>query len=310
MRHTTRSAFRWTLASLAVVCLCFAAIGAAPASAQITPLPTPDPKPGGYGLAATKTQAPPTQGARITVPNNGASFTNSPITVQGICPNDLLVQIYNNNVMVGSVLCKNRSFRIEVSLFSGDNELKAIVYDDVDQAGPTSNTVRVTYTDTQFSAFGQLVTLTSNYGRRAAAAGTQLAWPLQLSGGNGPYAFSIDWGDGSEPQLMSRALAGSFSIGHVYKNGGIYQINIKVTDTNGVTAFLQLIAVANGEAAPVSADTTDDADGPVRERVTILWVPAAVALVLLFPAFWLGRQSQLVSLRNRMLKERDAYSDK
>lgn len=276
--------------------------------AQITPLPTPDPKPGGYGLQATKTQAAPTEGASITVPGNGASFTESPITVQGICPDGLLVQIYNNNVMVGAVICENGSFSVQVSLFIGTNDLKAVVFDDVEQAGPESNTVTVTYTNSNFTAFGQLITLTSTYGRRAAAAGTQLGWPIQLSGGNGPYAFSIDWGDGSDPELMSQAVAGAINIGHVYKNAGIYQINIRVSDVNGVTAFLQLVAVANGE--PKAAAGTTETNGKGTEKVAVLWIPAAIAFFLLFPTFWLGRRSQIVSLRNRMLKERDAYGDK
>ena len=60
--------------TLAVVCTLFVTIGQV--SAQITPIPNPDPKPGGYGLEATKTQAPPAQGATITVLNSGGSFTN------------------------------------------------------------------------------------------------------------------------------------------------------------------------------------------------------------------------------------------
>ena len=311
MSRNYRLNFKQTLLGTLVAFAGLLFIGGSSAYAQLTPLPTPDPAPGGYGLEATKTQAPPTEGATITVPGNGASFTNSPITVQGICPTDLLVQVYNNNVMVGAVMCENGSFSIEVSLFAGTNELKASVYDAVDQTGPDSNVVTVTYTNAQFTAFGELVTLTSSYGRRAAAAGTQLAWPLQLSGGTGPYAFSIDWGDGTEAQLMSQALAGTFSIGHVYKNAGIYQINVRVTDSNGVTAFLQLIAVANGKPVAVAGQAGDsDSKDAVRERVVILWIPAAVALILLFPAYWLGRRSQIISLRNRMLKERDSYSDK
>ncbi len=304
-----RPSLKWTITTMAAMVVCALSLGAYTAQAQLTPLPTPDPAPGGYGLQAIKKQAPPTQGATITVPGNGASFTNSPITVQGICPTGLLVQIYNNNVMVGAVMCENGSFSIEVSLFVGVNELKALVFDEVDQAGPESNTVSVTYSNTNFTAFGQLITLTSAFGRRAAAAGTQLGWPLQLSGGSGPYAFSIDWGDGTEPQLMSLSVAGAFNIAHVYKNAGIYQINIRVTDVNGASAFLQLIAVANGEPVAGSGETDTD-DGAIRERVIILWIPAAVALLLLFPTYWLGRRSQLVSLRNRMLKERDAFSQK
>ena len=304
-----RPSLKQLVSGAAATCLLLLLVGAQEAGAQLTPLPTPDPAPGGYGLQVTKTQAPPTEGATITVPGNGASFTESPITVQGICPDGLLIQVYNNNVMVGAVMCEGGSFSLQVSLFAGTNDLTVIVFDDVEQAGPESNTVTVTYTDSNFTAFGQLITLTSAYGRRAAAAGTQLGWPIQLSGGNGPYAFSIDWGDGGDPELMSQAVAGAFNIGHVYRNAGIYQINIRVSDVNGVSAFLQLIAVASGIPNPAAGETGDD-DALQQQRVEILWVPAAIALILLFPTFWLGRRSQLVSLRNRMLKERDAYSDK
>ena len=278
-----------------------------PASAQINPLPTPDPKPGSFGVEATKTQAAPVEGASITVPGNGASFTTSPTTVSGICPTDLLVLVYNNSVMVGAVMCENGSFSLQVSLFAGINELTALVYDQLDQAGPASNIITVNYTDTRFTAFGQLITLTSSYGRRSTAAGTQLTWPLQLSGGTGPYAFSIDWGDGSATELKSQSLAGLVNIAHAYKNAGLYQVNVKVTDANGVSAFLQLIAGSNGEVVDTGGTVGDEQTATVTR---ILWIPALIALALLIPAYWLGRRSQLVSLRNKMRKERDAYNKK
>ncbi len=269
----------------------------------LEPIPTPDPQPGSYGLEATKTQPPPTQGATITVPGSGASFATSPITVSGICPNDLLVQVFNNGVMVGSVMCSGGSFSLQVSLFAGVNELTAAVYDDLDQTGPASNTVTVNYTDTSFTAFGQLITLTSSFGRRAAPAGSELSWPLQISGGTGPYAFSIDWGDGTAPELKSQPLPGLLTISHVYKRAGIYQVNIRVTDVNGVSAFLQVISVASGK---VENPPASNADQNAVVTTKVLWIPAVLALVLLGPAFWLGRRSQLVTLRNKMLKERDA----
>lgn len=289
---------------VAVIAIVLVAL-AQPASA-LTPLPEPDPQPGAFGLEATKTQPPPTTGASITTPAGG-SFTSSPITVSGICPNELLVQIYNNGVMVGAVMCQGGSFSVEISLFAGTNELQAIVYDDLEQAGPPSNTVTVTYTDTNLTAFGELITLTSSYGRRSAAAGSQLEWPLQLAGGTGPYAFSIDWGDGTDTQLMSQSLAGVATIAHAYRQAGIYQVNIRVTDVNDVSAFLQVIAVSSGKLDPASQTTEAEA---ATSRVIILWIPAAIALVLLFPAYWLGRRSQLVSLRQKMLKERDNYQAK
>ncbi len=307
MAYTHYISTKLALPAAAVVIIAVLAVVLPAVSAgALTPLPTPDPQPGSYGVEATKKQAPPTQGATITVPGSGASFSASPITVSGICPTDLLVQIYNNNVMVGTVMCKGGSFQLEISLFAGANELKALVYDDLDQAGPESNAVTVNYTDTRFTAFGQLLTLTSSYGRRSAATGTQLVWPLQLSGGTGPYAFQLDWGDGSETQLLSQSLAGLVTAGHTYKRAGIYQVNIRVADTNGVTAFLQLVAVSSGVVEAVADTKEAEASQPNN---VVLWVPTVTALVLLLPVYWLGRRSQLVSLRTKMLKERDAYQE-
>lgn len=299
---------QWAFLTLVGTCLLALFVFAYSAHA-INQIPTPPPSPGSFGIAATKTQAPPTQGATISTPGNGSSFTNSPITVNGICPTGLLVQVYDNGVMVGSVMCTNGSFSLQVSLFPGTNELLVTVYDDLGQAGPSSNTVTVTYTDTRFSAFGTSITLTSSYGRRSAAANSQLDWPLQLSGGTGPYAFSIDWGDGTPSELKSQAVAGVVTISHVYKKAGIYQVNIRVTDKNGLSAFLQVIAVANGKVdGTTAAQSTDNTDKTAATKPPqILWIPIIVLLLLLPTSYWLGRRSELIILRNKMLHDRDKY---
>ncbi len=303
MTYIRKTTTKLAISAAAVVVAMGAVFASTVSVSALNPLPTPDPQPGSYGVEATKRQAPPTQGASITVPGGGASFTNSPITVSGICPAGLLVQIYNNNVMAGSVMCSGGSFSVEVSLFPGTNELRASVFDDLEQPGPESNTVTVTYADTRFTAFGQAITLTSAYGRRSAPTGTQLVWPLQLSGGTGPYAFQVDWGDGTDTQLLSQPLAGLVTITHTYKKAGIYQANIRVVDANGVTAFLQVIAVSSGTVEPEASPTAET----TQPKVTVLWVPAAIAVLLLLPTYWLGRRSQLVSLRAKMMRERDAY---
>lgn len=302
---------QWILSITIGMCLLALFVFSQPAAA-LNQIPIPSPKPGSYGLEATKKQAPPTQGATITTPGSGASYATSPIAVNGVCPNGLLVEVYNNGVMVGSVMCEGGSFSMQVSLFAGTNELSALVYDDLGQPGPVSNLVTVTYTNTQFTAFGALVTLTSSYGRRSAPAGSELTWPLQLSGGTGPYAFSIDWGDGSNPELKSQALSGVVDISHLYKKAGIYQVNITVTDVNGVSAFLQLVAVSSGKVDG-SGSGANAADKNANNTVAppeILWIPTATSLALLVPSYWLGRRSQLLSLRNKMMKERDSYSGK
>ncbi len=307
MTRTLRKSALWVLPTTVGVHLLALFVFVQPASA-INQIPTPPPIPGSYGLAATKTQEAPTSAATITTPGNGASFGNSPITVSGICTTGLLVQVYNNGVMVGSVMCTNNSFSLQASLFAGANEFTAIMYDDLEQAGPTSNIVTVNYTDSTITAFGQMITLTSSYGRRSAPSGSELSWPLQLTGGMGPYAFSLDWGDGSSAELKSQSLAGLVTIAHTYKKAGIYQVNVKVTDVNGVSAFLQVVAVSSGKVDGAAAGAGDTKDTTGTTKTEILWIPAAVGLVLLLPAYWLGRRSQIVSLHNKMLKERDAYN--
>jgi hypothetical protein len=307
MAHKIRFSVWQALPMTVGLCLLALFVFIQPALA-LTPIPTPAPQPGSVGLEATKAKAPPTQGATITTPGSGASFSTSPITVNGICPADLLVQVYDNGVMVGSVMCANGSFSIQVSLFAGTNELSASVFDDLGQTGPISNVVTITYTNTNFAQFGSLITLTTSYGRRSAPAGvTPLEWPLQLSGGQGPYAFSLDWGDGSKPDLKSQALSGIVTISHEYKNAGIYKVNVIATDVKGASAFLQVIAVSSGK---VDASSSSDKDAKAATTTTVLWIPTVVALILQIPVFWLGRRSQLVSMRNKMLKERDTYKQK
>jgi hypothetical protein len=293
---------------LAVLALgCLLAIASPLHVHAITPLPDPPPGAGSYGLEATKTQPAPTTTATISTPSNGASFTTSPITVSGLCTTGLLVQIYDNDVLVGAINCVGGSFSLQVSLFSGQNDLTATQFDDLGQASPDSNKVSVTYNNADFSAFGALITLTSNYGRRAADPGSTLTWPLLLSGGTGPYAFSINWGDGSKPDLKSVALAGEVDISHVYSQAGIYHVTVTVTDVNGVSAFLQLVAVANG--TPANTNSAGNSKGGTTTITKVMWIPAIICLLLLLPTYWLGRRSELVTLHKQLEKDMANYKE-
>ncbi len=96
---------------------------------------------GSIGIQGTISTAPPTRGATIAVPSNGAVFTTTPITVSGLCPSSVLVKLFANNVFVGSTFCVNGSYSLQIDLFSGQNDLVARVYDALDQTGPDSNLV-------------------------------------------------------------------------------------------------------------------------------------------------------------------------
>ena len=291
---------RLSVVALALIAVC---MGVLTDRATAINYVTPEPKGNSYGIELKIDGPPPTEAARITSPTNGQSFSDVPVTVTGTCKQGLFVKVLVNGAMAGSAFCNEGTFSMPVTLYTGQNDIVAYVFDNLDQEGPVSNTVTVSFNNANFSAFGQLITLTSNFSRRAAAPGALLTWPLQLEGGTGPYAFSIDWGDGSSPQLKSQAFAGNVDIAHAYKQAGIYQVVVKVTDANGVSAFIQLTAIATGK--PTAGVTVQDNNGgSTTTRTILLWQPAVVLFVLAIAAFWLGRRYELSALRKQI--ERDA----
>ncbi len=259
-----------------------------------------NPKNGSVGMEGRISSPPPTRGATISLPSNGQTFTTLPVTVSGLCPDDLLVKLFKNNVFAGSTQCKNGSYSLIIDLFSGRNELVARVFDSLDQAGPDSNKVSVTFNDARPGASSR-PTLTSNFAKLGVNPGQQLTWPITLSGGSGPYAVSIDWGDGSAAELRSLGFAGPFDIKHEYKTPGVYTIIIKVTDRDSATAYLQLVGVVNGPLSQeqIDAEAAEAAGGSEEKRV-ILWQPAAIMIPFLVSTFWLGRRYELKFLKKKI----------
>jgi hypothetical protein len=260
-------------------------------------------KSGSIGLQGTISTAAPKTGATITTPGNGATFSTTPITVSGLCPKGLLVKVFSNNVFVGSIQCDTGSYSLQIDLFSGQNELVARVYDALDQAGPDSNTVTVTYNSANFAQFGTQMLLTSIYASRGAPPSQEITWPILLSGGTGPYAISVDWGDGTPIDLISQESAGGFTIKHTYKTAGVYKIIVKATDKNKDTAFLQLVGVATG--ATQSKSGGGDKSGASSVRTVVIWWPCLLMLPLIVAAFWVGRRNELFVLRKKLEKSRD-----
>ena len=287
----------------------FIVVGAAaPASAQST-------QDGSVGLTGTISAPPPSTPATITVPSNGQSFTSLPVPVRGTCPNGTLVKVFKNNVFAGSVQCNNGSFEINIDLFTGQNEIIVRVYDDLDQAGPDSSPVTVTFIDDRAGA-GPRVSVTSNFAKRGANPGNKLDWPIIISGGSGPYAVSVDWGDGTEADLQSVAFPGNFDLSHVYKEAGVYNIVIKVSDNNGGVAFLQVVGIANGPLSQVGANGQ-----PLNEseetktffstdsNAKLVWWPATITVPFVAVTYWLGKKSMVASMKKRIARGEHPFAD-
>jgi len=263
-------------------------------------IPPPDPESGSVGVEGTIQSPPPTQAATIVSPANGQVFTTIPITVSGLCPKDVLVKVFSNNIFVGSTMCVGGSFTLQVSLFSGRNDLVARVFDALDQQGPDSNVVTVTFNDAQYASFGTHVLLTSQYARRGADPGKKLTWPTILSGGVGPYALTAEWSDGKPSDLRSESFPGVLSFAHTYKSAGTYNVIFKAVDNNKTAAYLQVVAVIAGTAKDGGAAGTDDKTIVKKE---IIWWPAAIMLLFVLAGFWLGRRYELASLRKRLERQ-------
>ncbi len=258
-----------------------------------------DPQSGSTGLQAQIPADPPKVGAQITFPSNGQSFTTLPVKVGGTCVGNVLVKLFKNGIFAGSAQCTNGVFSASIDLFSGKNELTARVYDALDQTGPDSNIIIVTFTPAGFNTSGPRVSLTSDYAKRGANPGDTLTWPIILSGGTGPYAISVDWGDGAA-ELISRGATGEVDINHKYARPGVYTVIIKVTDANGVSSFLQLVAVANGALAQDNKGTGTTTDA--NTKTVVLWWPVLVAAALVVISFWLGSKSRIYTLRKQAEK--------
>lgn len=263
--------------------------------------PTRNPGNDGIGMEGRIQQPPPTDAPTIAIPGNGTVFTEIPITVTGLCTDGLLIRIFKNNVFGGSTVCEGGSYTVDIDLFPGPNELYVRQYDDLDQASPESNRVNVVY-DIEVplvpgspGQVAQRITLTTNFARRGIDPNQELTWPMTISGGRGPYAVSVKWGDGKE-ELLTRDAAGTFDIKHVYDRPGVYKILVKATDADGQSAFIQVVAIVNG----VPIDTAGIDEAPTAIQTRVLWQPALIMFPLLLSSFWLGKKYQLKRIRYRM----------
>lgn len=265
---------------------------------------------GSTGLQGTIAADPPKNAPSISQPVSGRTFSSTPIDVTGLCTTGLLVKVFSNNIFVGSVMCSGNSYSLQIDLLSGQNDLIAIQYDSLDQASPNSNTVTVTFQNSQLAAFGERVSLTSQYAKLGADVGSKLTWPIILSGGTGSYAISIDWGDGSATDLMSVPFAGPFNIAHIYKSSGVYRVVVRATDSNGQEAFLQLVGVGNGKVTQGNqggSSSNNSSNSGGTTQTVIVWWPVLLMFPFILTTFWLGKKYELKALRRRIERQTELY---
>jgi len=231
---------------------------------------------GSIGLEGRVSTSAPTSAPIISLPETDSRFDQSPITVSGSCVSDLLIKIFVNEIFSGSIMCEGGKFSLEVNLYSGENKLIARAYDDLDQAGPDSNTA-VVYLDASAT-----LRLTSKFARRSANPREVLTWPISILGGSPPYAVIVDWGDG-RTSLKSIQLASEFELEHTYLYSGIYKVIVRAVDIKENKAVLQLVAVSKGTQTAPTSNTSNN-----ETKTVVLWWPMVLFIIFMILSFWLG----------------------
>jgi len=88
----------------------------------------------------------PSIGASITSPKTDTTVKSPLLTVDGTCAQGTLVAIHIDNTLAGSTVCTNAGiFKIEVQLHKGKNALTALNFDNLNQPGPVTDAVEVSY---------------------------------------------------------------------------------------------------------------------------------------------------------------------
>lgn len=266
-----------------------------------------------------------TDPAIIESPMDSARFTAVPIKVSGSCPLESYVNLYRNDIFSGSVLCSaSNRFEITTDLFEDANILKAKVFNLTDDEGPASDPITVYYDaptpspeptpgsgpPSAVPAAAKPLIIKSEFKYRGYLVGQTVKWPLEISGGNAPYAVSVDWGDG-ESSLISLEKAGQFNIEHIYKtapSGGSYEVKISASDKFNRKSFFQFFIIVVDENGLVPVGGTGSSGFPgssifSRDWLKYLWPAYGIVSLMVF-SFWLGEREELIELRRQATRKK------
>lgn len=244
-------------------------------------------------LSGVVAAPPPTQKASITSPASGQRYKSRTALISGQCDTNLIIDIFSNGIFAGSTVCSENRFRLNVSLFPGENILTVKMVDALGQSGPPSEEV-LTYFDQPSELRSPGV---DDLFLRVPTAYTSVS-PNQtfkvepeIVGGQGPYALNIDWEDGegfyAEIQSQGKVLAT-----HVYRNPGIYRTLYIAADSHGRNYRISTVVVVNGEVT--GGSSVDGAGGANEIAASLANVSVPVWATLAFSttivgSFWVGQ---------------------
>ena len=251
---------------------------------------------GNVKLSGLSKGPPPKNAAVITYPASQAIFDQNIINTAGDCEPGLYIELYRNSVLAGGSICSNDgTYKIYTTLVPGKNDIQARIHDALWQYGPDSNTISVWY-NVPLPPVPTLLTYTKPV-QQGLLLGQQLDLEYIISGGDGPYAVSISWGDNTNPHVIIRQKSGNYTANHVYDKAGQYTIIISVTDQRDTKALIQSVVVVHSDKDPLpaigSANGCNSSSCPDTNIAlkTIDWAwPVLIIAGLMTLSFWLGEK--------------------
>jgi hypothetical protein len=296
-RHTSYASLLFLLVLAAVLLVGYSLVVQAAS-------PAVNPQSGSVGLSGRVNGPPPSTAATILSPGNGTTTSTIPITVSGTCPKSTFVEVDKNGVFGGATSCADAgTYSLLVDLFPGKNTLIAKVSDALGQYGPDSSAIVVYYNApaaaTASAGAGQQLFITTQDIVLGGSPNTTIQRNATIVGGVPPYAVSWDFGDGQN-SLSSVQTTGPISANHSYTQPGVYNVVLRITDSQGNSAYLQTVTVVNG---PVTAVGTTNGNGKAAASGNLLaaW-PLLLLAILMVIAFWLGERRQKHKDRQEQLK--------
>ncbi len=267
----------------------------------------------------------PVQPAVILSPADGDRFTDASIPVTGTCPAGYYVKLFRNEIFSGSALCSDGgTFAITTDLFVGRNDLQAKIFNLADEEGPASGVVTVWYDPPDEPEPGPgpapdpgqppaapqtpppggrpdpatVFYLASEYFFKAAYTGQAIKWDFKIMGGTGPYTAYVVWGDGYS-SMITDINGDTFTAEHAYSSlkdtREYFSITVRVHDTRGYKASLQLVTIMNdphiiGGALVRPDDAAPLTPGSLLNGVLKYIWSAYGILLLMGICFWLGEK--------------------
>jgi len=140
----------------------------------------------------------------------------------------------------------------------GDNGVHTVTIQVTDAAGHATNA------STTVTVLNVAPTVTANdvIGTEGSAVTFTATFTDPATTNDEPYAYTINWGDGSSDTIGSVNYGVTVSEGHTYVDNGTYTINVSVTDNDGgMGSDTAIASIANVAPTPVIVTLTDGLEG-------------------------------------------------